>query len=115
VSAEHPSFLLRIWRGLLFSLFYAKEVVLSSFLVAYDILTPRLYSTPGIVAVSLSRLTDRQILVLTNLVTMTPGTLSLDLSADRSTLYIHHMHVPDTEALRRQIEEDYVRRVREIF
>lgn len=107
--------LVRIWRGLLFSLFYVKEVVLSSFLVAYDILTPRLYSRPGIIAVSLRRLTDRQILVLTNLVTMTPGTLSLDLSEDRSTLYIHHMHVPDPEALRRQIEEDYVQRVREIF
>ncbi len=115
MSTQRSSVFLRLWRGLLFSLFYVKEVVASSFLVAYDILTPRLYSRPGIIAVSLCSLTDRQLLVLTNLVTMTPGTLSLDLSADRSMLYIHHMHVPDPEALRRQIEEDYVRRVREIF
>ncbi|MDT8322916.1 MAG: Na+/H+ antiporter subunit E [Bacteroidota bacterium] len=115
MSVRRISFPLRFWRGLLFFFFYVKEVVLSSFLVAYDILTPRLYSRPGIIAVSLRALTDRQVLVLTNLVTMTPGTLSLDLSDDRLTLYIHHMHIPDPEALRLQIEKDYVRRVREIF
>lgn len=105
----------RIGRGVLFFFFYVKEVVLSSVRIAVDIITPPLHFTPGIIGIPLCELTDRQLLVLSNLVTMTPGTLSLDLSEDRRTLYIHHMNVPDVDSMRRQIQEEYVKRIREIF
>jgi multicomponent Na+:H+ antiporter subunit E len=98
-----------------FLAFYAGELLLANLRVATDVLTPRLRSNPGIIGVRLCALTDRQLFVLSNLVTMTPGTLSMDVSDDRSTLYIHHMFLPDPEAARRQIEEDYVQRIREIF
>lgn len=115
MSDERRSFFLRLARGVLFFFFYVKEVVLSSLRIAADILTPTLHFQPGIIAIPLCDLTDRQILVLSNLVTMTPGTLSLDVSADRRTLFLHHMNVPDVDLLRRQIQKDYVQRIKEIF
>ena len=43
--------------------------------------------------------TDAQITLLANMITLTPGTLSVDVSADRRTLYIHAIDVASKEAL----------------
>ena len=87
------------FRVLWFLLFYTKEVLLSNLRVAYDVLTPSDKSTPAIIAFPLSARTDFEILVVANLISMTPGTLSMDVSSDRRTLYIHAMFVEDREAL----------------
>lgn len=94
--------------------FYIKEVVLSNLRVARDILLPHSQISPGIVALRLDPMTDLQLLMLTNLITMTPGTLSLEVSEDRATLYIHSMYAGDGE----DPEEDMrnlERRIRNAF
>ncbi len=98
-----------------FALFYLREVILSNARVAHDVLTPTHHMKPGFIAVPLAELSDRQVLVLANLITMTPGTLSLDVSDDRTTLYLHAMYVEDAEALRRELVELYENRIREIL
>jgi len=103
------------WKLLTFLAFYLWEVLLSNFRVAYDVLTPTHHMKPGFVAIPLGELTDLQVLVLANLITMTPGTLSLDISSDRSTLYLHAMYVDDPAELRKQIVEVYQRKIREVF
>jgi multicomponent Na+:H+ antiporter subunit E len=115
MSNDRRSLPTRFVRVVPFFFFYVMEVVLSSLRIAADILTPKLHFQPGIIAIPLCELTDRQILVLSNLVTMTPGTLSLDISADRRTLFLHHMNVADIDRMRRQIQVDYVQRIKEIF
>ena len=54
-------------------------------------------------------------LVLTTFITLTPGTLSLDVSSDRRTLYIHSMYVDDVEEFRESIKQGYERRVKEVL
>jgi multicomponent Na+:H+ antiporter subunit E len=49
--------------------------------------------------------------VLTNLITLTPGTLSLDVAADHRTLYVHVMDVEDPDTVRREIKEGFERKV----
>lgn len=98
-----------------FALFYLWELLLSDLRVAHDILTPRNRFRPGVIAVPLPELSDRQLIVLSNLVTMTPGTITLDVSEDRRTLFMHCMYIDDPERLRREILESYVHRIREIF
>jgi multicomponent Na+:H+ antiporter subunit E len=66
---------------------------------------------PGIIAVPLDAETDFEITLLANLITMTPGTLSLDLSDDRKTLYVHAMYITDPEKIRHSIKHDLERRV----
>jgi multicomponent Na+:H+ antiporter subunit E len=73
------------------------DLVLSSVKVAFQVLGPEKDWKPGILAVPLDCDRDGEITVLANLTTLTPGTLSLDVSADKSTLYIHAMDVSDPE------------------
>ena len=57
----------------------------------------------------------REITTLANLITLTPGTLSLDVSADRRMLYVHAMEVDDPEAFRREMKRGLRAAVTEIF
>lgn len=106
---------LRAARAFGFLLFYLWEVVLSNIRVAHDVLSPRIRARPAIIAVPLGVHSEPALTLLANLVTMTPGTLSLDFSPDRRTLYVHAMFAEDPEAVRGPIIEGLERRVKEVF
>jgi len=97
-----PRYFPRITQGLRFVLFFFRELVLSNLRIAYDVVTPRLQARPQIIAIPLEARTDTEITLLANFLTLTPGTLSLDVSADRRVLYVHAMYVDDHD---RFIEE----------
>lgn len=81
------------------------ELIVSSLEVAFDILTPRHRSRPAIIEVPLDVKTDTGILLVTNLISLTPGTLSLDVSEDRKTLLVHAMFADDPDALRKSLKD----------
>lgn len=60
---------------------------------------------PGIFALPLDVESDGAITLLANMITLTPGTLSLDVSSDRSTLYVHAVDVGDPAATKREIKD----------
>lgn len=94
-----------------FVLFFLRELVLSTLRVAWEVITPRKLRHAGIIAVPLDARSDTEITVFANLLTLTPGTLSLDVSDDRRVLYVHAMFVDDPDAVRREIKEGMERRV----
>lgn len=96
---------------LLLAGFFLYELVVSSVRVAWHVLLPAPKSRPGIVAVPLETCTDTEIAVLANLVSLTPGSLSIDVSDDRRTLLVHAMFVDDPELERLQIKSGMERRV----
>jgi multicomponent Na+:H+ antiporter subunit E len=59
--------------------------------------------------------TDAEIMLVANLISLTPGTLSLDISEDRRVLYIHVMFLDDIEKTRQQIKQGLERRVLEVM
>ncbi|WP_439118357.1 Na+/H+ antiporter subunit E [Marivita sp.] len=81
------------------------ELIVSSIAVAVDVLTPRHRSRPAIIEVPLDVKTDTGILLVTNLISLTPGTLSLDVSEDRKTLLVHAMFADDPDALRKSLKD----------
>jgi multicomponent Na+:H+ antiporter subunit E len=95
--------------------FFAWELVLANLRVARDVVSPRLTMRPGVIAVPLDARTDGEILLLANLITLTPGTLSVDVSEDRRVLYVHAMRVPDRVRLVRSIKDGFERRVLEVL
>jgi multisubunit Na+/H+ antiporter MnhE subunit len=103
------------WRWAKFIAFGMWEIVLSSVAVTRAVLAPRLRLQPGIVAVPLDIASDEGITTLATLITLTPGTVALDVSSDRRTLYIHAFTVSDVEALRRDIKRSFERRVKELW
>ncbi len=97
------------------ALFFARELVASGLRVAYHVVTPAHRMRPGVVAVPLAARTDGEITLLANLISLTPGSLSLDVSSDRSTLYVHVMWMVDPQTTRRSIKDGYERRLLEVL
>lgn len=83
----------RAWRFFVMMLVFLRELILSATQVARLVLQPKLNLHPGIVAYPLDVQTDREITALANLITLTPGTLSLDVSDDCTTIYVHAIMV----------------------
>ena len=84
--------------------FFVRELVMSNLRVAYDVLTPTHYMRPAVIAVPLEARTDGEITILANLISLTPGTLSLDVSSDRRVLYLHVMYLDDEQAVHASIK-----------
>ncbi len=95
--------------------YFLWELVVANVRLARDVIRPVSRLRPAIVAVPLSLVDDRQIVLLANLITLTPGTLSLDVSSDRKFLYVHVMHVEDVAAFREEIRSGFERRIRRLF
>ncbi len=104
---------MRIFYAIELLVFYLYEVVVSNIRVAFDVLTPTHLMRPEMIEVEISGLTDRQLLAASNLITMTPGTLSLDVNEGRTHLQVHCMYAEKTSA--RDIETNYLRRIRRVF
>lgn len=106
------AYVARVPRAAAFVVFYLWQLVKSNVRVAYDVVTPGYRLKPAVIAVPLDAETDAEVTLLANLITLTPGTLALDLSADRKTLYVHVMYLDaDPEQTRREIKEQLERRV----
>ena len=103
----------RTIRILVFIGYFLKELVAASINVLLSILQPHRLN-PGVIAVPLDLHTDVQITLLANVITLTPGTLSLDVSTDKKVIYIHSIMVKDPEDFRRQIKNGFERRILDI-
>jgi multicomponent Na+:H+ antiporter subunit E len=101
---------------IVFFLFYfLKELIVSNLKVAFDIITPKDYMKPGIAAIPLDAKTDIEITLLANLITLTPGTLSLDVSSDKKYLYVHSLYIEDVDEFKRQIKSGIEKKLLEIL
>ena len=97
-----------------FVLFFLWEIFVSNVRLTITILSPRLHLKPAVVAVPLDLKTEIGIVILANMITLTPGTLSLDISSSRKTLYVHVFDLDDPEDFIYKIKNNFERRVREI-
>jgi len=98
-----------------FLLFFLKELVVANLQVAAAVVAPAGRLRPAIVAIPLRLEDDAEIALLANLITLTPGTLSLGLSDDRRTLYVHAMATASPDAFRREIRDGFEQRILEVL
>jgi len=107
----------RFWgkalRVMSLALLFVKELALSALRVGFLVLRPRLELRPALIAFPLTVTSDVEITLLANLITLTPGTLSVDVSEDRRFLLIHAIDVTDREELIRSIRDGMEAKVRE--
>ena len=95
--------------------FFAWELLVANVRVALDVLSPRLAIQPAVVAIPLDITSDAEILLLSALVNITPGSVTIDLSDDRRTLFVHVMHMTSPETSRFEIKTGFEQRVKRLF
>ncbi len=95
----------QLGRLLAFAAYFLRELVVANAQVVWDVVTPRSRLAPGIAAVPMRSRTDLEVTLIANLVTLTPGTLSLAVRRDPAVLYVHGMYARDPDAFREQIAE----------
>lgn len=108
-------FRIRPLRALLLFLLFLRELFRSAWRVAVLVLRPRLDIRPDVVAVPVSLTRDAELTLLANLITLTPGTLTVDVAEDRRALYVHALEGGDPEAVKRDIRAGFERAIRETF
>ncbi|UVC10263.1 Na+/H+ antiporter subunit E [Rhizobium sp. TH2] len=107
--------MMRAFRILKLFLVFLREFALSVFRVAWLVLSPRMRFTPCAFRFDLTLTGDFQITLLANLITLTPGTLTVDVTDDRTALIVHAIDCPDPDAARREIADGFERLIREAF
>ncbi len=105
----------RTRRILALATLFLVELVLSAWRVAMLVMSPKMDVKPGIFAYPLRVDRDVEITLLANLITLTPGTLSVDVSDDRRILYIHAIDCSDPDKLRQDIAAGFERKIIEAF
>ncbi len=108
-------YLLRVGRILSLVLLFFRELALSAWKVAMLVTRRDMDLKPGIFAFPLTVDRDFEITLLANLITLTPGTMSVDVSKDRKFLYVHAIDCSDVEATKREIAEGFERKIMEAF
>ncbi|MDQ0113187.1 Na+/H+ antiporter subunit E [Paenibacillus harenae] len=109
-----PYYLIRLWAVVKLLALFMKELIVSSYAVLVHIVRPKLTIRPGIFAYKTELKSDWEVTVLSCLICLTPGTLTMDVSRDGGTLYIHAMDIDDVEELSRQIKGSFEKAIMEV-
>ena len=102
-------------RLLRFFILYAWDLIISGAHVAWDVLTPAAKHRPGVIAMPLDVQNDAEIVLLANLLTFSPGSLALDVSPDRKTMYVHEMFVRHPKQAKAALKRRFERLVLEVM
>ncbi len=104
-------YFMKVGQVIHFVLFFLWELLRANLRVAFDVLTPGFHMQPRVIGIPLDARTDAEIMALTYFINLTPGSVVLDISSDRSMMFVHVMYAPDADAMRREIKEGGERRI----
>jgi len=93
---------------------FLRELVVANVQVAWWILRPRLRVQPALIRVPITLETDAAITALAGMISLTPGTVTVDVAPDRRSLDVHCLNVPDIEATRQSIQTMFEQPLREL-
>lgn len=91
--------------------FFIKEVIVANIQIAQLVLWKPSRIEPAFIKIPLEIKSDRGIFLLSSMITLTPGTLSLEVSEDRRHLYVHVTHTADTSAVIKSIKQGFEKRL----
>lgn len=106
----------RMGKMMSYSLIVIWDILVANVEVAWIVLTvPNSKLKPAWIVVPLDLVQPEAITVLAGTITLTPGTVTSDLSDEGHSLLIHVLHTDDPDAVRDEIKNRYERRLKEIF
>jgi multicomponent Na+:H+ antiporter subunit E len=120
VQCPRYKHLKRLPYSLYLAAYFMSELILSNLRILYEVLTPGFKMRPAVIGLRLRINEDVPITLLANLITLTPGTLSVRVSDDRKILYVHFMYSSgrskaDRDRDRKSLEQGFEERVMRLF
>ncbi|UJL44911.1 Na+/H+ antiporter subunit E [Virgibacillus sp. NKC19-16] len=107
-------YMTRVWAIIKLIILFIKQLILANIDMVKIVLAPKLKNKPGIIAVPTKLETEWEITLLACLISLTPGTISMDFSDDNKTIYIHAVDAQNKEDEIEQIQETFVRAIMEV-
>jgi multicomponent Na+:H+ antiporter subunit E len=104
----------RTWAAFTYAVFLLWAIIKSSFQVAGVVLSRHARPRRGIVAIPVEKITDFELAMLASSITLTPGTLSIDVDKDANgqrVLYVHNVILNDPDEMRQQVKADFEQRI----
>ncbi len=93
---------------------FFRELILSNYAIMKVVVKPKLDIKPGIFALPIEVKKDWEIMVLSNLITLTPGTLVMDISDDKKLIYVHAMDLQDVDEAIDSIKSTFEKAIMEV-
>jgi|SRR5690625_837095 multicomponent Na+:H+ antiporter subunit E len=107
-------YLRRVWAFIKLTIIFFRELILANIDMIRVILMPKLDIKPGIVAIPTKLETDLEITLLAALITLTPGTLSMDFSDNSSQIFVHAIDIDSREDTIRDILDSFEKAILEV-
>ena len=114
-SGNDRRYFFRVPKIIGFIFFYSFEMLKANRQVAHDVVTPHYFMKPGIVGLPLEAKTDFEITMLSNMISLTPGTLVVDLSTDQKVMFVHVMYLKSREEFIKTTKEGLEKKLLEIL
>ena len=111
---EHPK-ILKPWRALRYVFMVMYDILVANVEVAWLVIRPIKHLEPGFIAVPINIRSDLGITILASTVSLTPGTVSAEISKDKQWLYVHALHLEREADLIHLIKTRYEATLKEIF
>ena len=109
IGAE--AYLLKFPRTMNLLLYFLYDLVTANLRLARDVVKGKRDLRPAIIAIPMDAQSDTEITLLASMIALTPGTLTLDVSRDRKTIFIHSMYAGDVDGVRRVIKEGLEKKI----
>lgn len=104
----------RVWAVICLIGLFFKELISANIQVLFLIIQPKMPIKPAIFALPIVLEKDWEITLLSSLITLTPGTLVLDVSEDSKTLYIHALNYGDADEAIDSIKNTFEKAIQEV-
>jgi multicomponent Na+:H+ antiporter subunit E len=95
--------------------YFTYELILANIRLTVDVVSAKHRMRPGVIRLPLDVTSDGEILLLSALINLTPGSVALDVTDDRRTMYVHVLHMETPEKSRQEIKTGFERRVLQLF
>lgn len=103
-----------IWSVLLLMFVFIKEVLLANLLLMKTVLRPKMNISPGILAVPTQLKTPFEKALFAACMTLTPGSCSMEFSAEGDVIFVHFLYAEDREAALRSVHDTFEQRIMEV-
>lgn len=111
---NHRFYLWNVFAILKLLYIFNRELIMSNLAVLKVVLAPKITTRPGIFKLETELKKDWEITILANLITLTPGTLVVEISDDNRYLYIHAMDLADADEARKDIKNTFEKAIQEV-